>query len=328
MNDIVNLATVGGFVCAVIIGVMVLVWGDLRNQRPEALIRARVATLIPPEAMSDLATDAVQALIRGRDSGASSESGVLVGWFRARIDRLRTVAPRGFPLVVFSGVLALVVALAIPLFAPLPLIVRVLMAIALPAFSVIRVYQMLVDHFRSKFLAALPDAIDMIVRAVRAGIPVIQVLPVAGKESPQPLGGEFTRIGDSLQVGMDLDEVLSAAMKRIQIADFSFFCVCLLLQRETGGQLGETLENLAGIVRSRREIRQKTKALTAETRITVKILGAIPIVIMAALYMTSRQYVSVLFTTPTGHTMLMGAAASILAGVVVINKIANLDTSR
>lgn len=328
MNNIVNVATAGGFICAVIVGIMVLVVADLRNQRPEALIRARVATLFPQEAINDLAIDAVQAIIRNRDSGRPNESGALVGWFRARIDRLRTVAPRGFPLVVIGGVLALIVALAIPLFTPLPLAVEVLMAIAFPVLSVMRVYQMLVDHFRSKFLAALPDAIDMIVRAVRAGIPVVQVLPIAAKEAPQPLGGEFTRIGDSLQVGMDLEEVLSAAMKRIQIADFSFFCVCLLLQRETGGQLGETLDNLAAIVRSRREIRQKTRALTAETRITVKILGAIPVVIMGVLYTTSRQYVSVLFTTPTGHTVLMSAVASIVLGVVVINKIANLDTSR
>jgi tight adherence protein B len=328
VNNIVNLATFGAFICAVIVGIMVLVGADLRSQRPAALIRARVVALLPQEAVSDLASDAVQAIIRSRNSGPSNESGALAGWFRARIDRLRTVAPRGFPLVVLSGVVALLVALAIPLFTPLPLMVRLLMAIALPVISVMRVYRMLVDRFRSKFLAALPDAVDMIVRAVRAGIPVVQVLPLAAKESPQPLGGEFTRIGDSLQVGMDLEEVLSAAMKRIQIADFSFFCVCLLLQRETGGQLGETLENLAGIVRSRREIRQKTKALTAETRMTVKILGAIPVVIMGLLYMTSRQYVSLLFTNPTGHTVLMSAVASILVGVVVINKIANLDTSR
>jgi tight adherence protein B len=328
VNNIVNLATFGGFVCAVIIGIMVLVVADLRSRRPDALIRARLVALLPQEATSDLAIDAVQAIIRSRNPRHSNESNVLVAWLRARIDRLRTVAPRGFVLVVLGGVVGLLVALVIPLFTSVPVIVRVLMAIAFPVFSVMRVYRMLVDRFRARFLAALPDAIDMIVRAVRAGVPVIQVLPVAGKESPQPLGSEFSRIGDSLQVGMDLEEVLSVAMTRIQIADFSFFCVCLLLQRETGGQLGETLENLAGIVRSRREIRQKTQALTAETRITVKLLAAIPVVIMAVLYTTSREYISVLFTTPTGHSVLTFAVVSIVFGVVVINKIANLDTSR
>ena len=135
-------------------------------------------------------------------------------------------------------------------------------------------------------------------------------------------------MGDALQVGMDLEEVLNAAMKRVQIADFSFFCVCLLLQRETGGQLGETLENLAGIVRSRREIRQKTRALTAESRITVKILAAVPVFIGGFLYVSNRAYIEVLFYTQTGNYVLMASVISIIVGIVIINKIGNLDTSR
>jgi Flp pilus assembly protein TadB len=151
---------------------------------------------------------------------------------------------------------------------------------------------------------------------------------MVAKEAPQPLAGEFERIGDSLQVGMDLEEVLSVAVQRVHVADFSFFCVCLLLQRETGGQLGETLENLAGIVRARREIRQKTKALTAETRVTVKILAAIPVFIMTTLYVINRDYIMVLFNTETGRSILTFSAIAIVAGVAVINRIANLDTSR
>lgn len=328
MSNIVNLATVAGFICSVIVGIMVIVWQDLRNQRPDALIRARIASLFPEAASAATATGNVQAIIRGHVLGKPDEVHVLAGWLRARRDRLHTVARRGQTVVVAGGVVALGAALAIPLFVSLPAIVRIALVIALPTFAMMRIYRMFVDRFRQRFLAALPDAIDMIVRAVRAGIPVVQVLPVAAQESPQPLAGEFKRIGDSLQVGMDLEEVLSVAMKRIQIADFSFFCVCLLLQRETGGQLGETLENLTGIVRARREIRQKTKALTAETRMTVKILAAIPVVIMGMLYMSNRDYVVVLFNTETGRSVLMFAVAAIIAGVAVINKIANLDTSR
>jgi len=328
VSNIVNLATAAGFICAVIVGIMLIVWQDLRSQRPDALIRERVAALFPEAAASATATSEVQAIIRGHVLGQKDEVNALAAWFHAWRDRLRTVAPRGLPIVVLGGVLALGVALAIPQFVSLPAIVRILLVFALPAFAVTRIYRMFVDRFRERFLAALPDAIDMIVRAVRAGIPVIQVLPLAAQESGQPLSGEFKRIGDSLQVGMDLEEVLNVAMRRIEIADFSFFCVCLLLQRETGGQLGETLENLAGIVRSRREIRQKSKALTAETRITVKILAAIPVVIMGSLYMSNPSYVAVLFTTATGRSVLTFAAVAIIVGVAVINKMGNLDTTR
>jgi tight adherence protein B len=241
---------------------------------------------------------------------------------------LHTVAPRGFPLVIAGGVVALGVALAIPQVTSVPVVLQIALVLALPVFAVQRIYRMLVDRFRERFLAALPDAIDMIVRAVRAGVPVVQVLPMVAREAPQPLAGEFERIGDSLQVGMDLEEVLSVAVQRVHVADFSFFCVCLLLQRETGGQLGETLENLAGIVRARREIRQKTKALTAETRVTVKILAAIPVFIMTTLYVVNRDYIMVLFNTDTGRSILTFSAIAIVAGVAVINRIANLDTSR
>ncbi|SDD59260.1 type II secretion system F family protein [Paraburkholderia lycopersici] len=328
MNAVVNLATIAGFLCAVIVGIMLMIWQDLRNHRPQALIRARVAALFPEAASDATASSEVRAIIKGHVLGRSDEAHVVIRWFRARRDRLRTVAPRGMPVVIAGGVVALGVALAFPRFTPVPTILQVGLALALPVFTMQRIYQMFVDRFRERFLAALPDAIDMIVRAVRAGVPVVQVLPVVARDAPQPLAGEFERIGDSLQVGMDLEEVLTVAVQRVHVADFSFFCVCLLLQRETGGQLGETLENLAGIVRARREIRQKTKALTAETRITVKILAAIPVLIMLTLYVANRDYVMVLFTTPTGRSILTFAVTAIISGVAVINRIANLDTSR
>ncbi len=135
-----------------------------------------------------------------------------------------------------------------------------------PGFLVVRSYNFLVARFRQRFLDGFPALIDLIVRAVRAGVPVTHVIHSASSEVNEPLRTEFRIMGDSLQVGLDLEEVLAVAVERIGIADFSFFCVCLLLQRETGGQLGETLENLSGIVRTRREIRQKTKALTPVRR--------------------------------------------------------------
>jgi tight adherence protein B len=135
-------------------------------------------------------------------------------------------------------------------------------------------------------------------------------------------------MGDALQLGIDLENVLAVAMRRIEVADFSFFCVCLLLQREAGGQLGETLENLSGIVRTRSEIRLKTKALTGEARITTKILAAIPLVIMLALYGLNRAYVMVLFDRPAGQKLLTFASISVVVGIAVINKMSKLNTSR
>ena len=231
-------------------------------------------------------------------------------------------------MVLVSAALAELLAIAMAYFMPLPGYVKPLLMVGLPLVGTHMSYSFLVERFKRRFLDGFPDLIDMIVRAVRAGIPVPQVISSAVDECPEPLRHEFKLLGDGLKLGMDLEQVLIVAIRRIEIADFSFFCVCLLLQRETGGQLGETLENLASIVRTRREIRQKTTALTGEARITTKILAAIPIIIISLLYALNRAYVLVLFDTPTGKKLLTFAAISVVLGIWVINKMSKLDTSR
>ncbi|CAJ5199165.1 type II secretion system protein [Burkholderia pseudomallei] len=104
--------------------------------------------------------------------------------------------------------------------------------------------------------------------------------------------------------------------------------MCLVLQRETGGNLTETLENLSGIIRTRRDIRMKTRALTAEGRIASKIIAAVPFAIAGFLFVVNRPYVNLLFHTRAGHKMLILAAVLLTVGLAMIRKIANLDTSR
>jgi len=330
MSDFVDLVTLACFVCVLIVGVMLMVAQNLRQQRPAALVRARMtAAFRLPQAAGEPAAPGAALAAGARPFAHAAAQHALGRWLDARLARLATVAhPHGLRIVIATALVSAALAFAASSLAPLPGVVRVLLVPALPAFAVVRVYRLLVERFRRGFLTALPDAIDLIVRAVRAGVPVAHVIPTAARECPAPLAREFGRMGDALQVGMGFDEVLNAAMRRIQIADFSFFCVCLLLQRETGGQLGETLENLAGIVRTRREIRQKTRALTAESRITTKILAAVPVVVLGLLWQVNRAYVSLLFDTAAGRHLLAFSVVSISLGLVFINRMANLDTSR
>jgi tight adherence protein B len=305
-----------------VLGMMALVVQDMRNQRPEARIKARLA-----EAFFDNRRDA-----RKLDTDlfkVERESNALMRWLNPKIARLKTVAgANGMRIVVTAAVLGEIVAVLMAKYAPLPSFVPPLLLIGLPAFMTVRSYNFLVNRFRQRFLDGFPDLIDLIVRAVRAGVPVTHVIHTASTEVQEPLRTEFRIMGDSLQVGLDLEEVLAVAVERIGIADFSFFCVCLLLQRETGGQLSETLENLSGIVRTRREIRQKTKALTGEARITTKILAAIPIIILASQYLLNKEYLMVLFDTAAGQKCLTFAAISLVIGISVVNKMSKLDTSR
>ncbi|GGD62218.1 type II secretion system F family protein [Caballeronia grimmiae] len=321
----VDLITFCAFAGVLLLGIMALVLQDMRNQRPDARIRARIRSAFPQNGMrlNDARHDHSDLYTLSRNDNAFSL------WFAPRIARLETVAgANGLRVVLGAAIVAEIIALAMARFLPLPSMLTPVLLIGLPVFASTQAYRFLIERFKRRFLDGFPDLIDLIVRAVRAGVPVTHVIGTAASECPEPLSSEFKQMGDALQVGLDLEEVLNVAVARIGIADFSFFCVCLLLQRETGGQLGETLENLAGIVRKRREIRQKTRALTGEARITTKILASVPFVILGSMFLLNRAYLMVLFDTSTGQKVLTCAAISLVMGLSVVHKMSKLDTSR
>jgi tight adherence protein B len=323
--NLINLITICAFGVAILGGVMVFTVQDMRKNQPHARIRTRMRESFELRAVQDKNArkfDADLFKVNKRDS-------IFTRFFGPKISRLRTVAgANGLRIVIVAGILGELLAIAMVDIMPLPEFSKPLLVMGLPIFMLTKAYNFLVNRFRRRFLDGFPDLIDLIVRAVRAGVPVTHVLSTAADECPEPLKSEFKLMSDSLQVGLDLEEVLAVAVRRIEIADFSFFCVCLLLQRETGGQLGETLENLSNIVRTRREIRSKTKALTGEARITTKILTAVPVCIIGSMYFLNHDYLLVLFNTEAGQKLMTFGVISIVVGLMVIGKISKLDTSR
>lgn len=195
------------------------------------------------------------------------------------------------------------------------------MAIAAPIYYV----RMATAKRREKFLDSFPDAIDLIVRAIRAGIPTSESIAAAGRELPEPIAGEFRRISQEVAIGVPPDRALADAAGRIRINDFNFFAVTLTLQRETGGNLAETLENLSGLLRKRREMRLKVQALTAEGRFTSKVIAILPMLVMSALYFLNRSYVKVLFTDPTAQLFLGTAVSFVVIGSIIMNRMVNLE---
>jgi len=319
-----DIFTLASFFVAALLGGMYFVGGNLLRNRRHVRISTRMRETFPRVERAKRNAGVDESVFK-----VDRDGNVVMRWLRPKLSRLRTVAgKKGLRIVVTAGISTFVASLIAVRVLPLPDFAKPLVPIVLPLFIMMRTYSYLVERFRRLFLDAFPDAIDLIVRAVRAGVPITHVLAAAADECPEPLSTEFRIMGDSLKVGRDLKEVLAVAVPRILIADFSFFCVCLLLQRETGGQLGETLENLSGIVRTRREIRQKTKALTAEARITTKILGAIPIIIMLSMYALNRTYITILFDTESGQKLMTFAVISVVFGIALISKISKLDTSR
>lgn len=176
-----------------------------------------------------------------------------------------------------------------------------------------------------RFLDAFPDAIDMIVRAVRAGIPASEAMSMAGRELPGPVATEMGRIAEEISIGINPESAISEAAIRIGLPDFSFFAVTLILQRETGGNLAETLENLSNILRQRKEMRLKIRALTAEGRFTSKVISLLPVIVVIGLYFLNREYVLILFNDPVGQTFLGAATGLILLGSFILGRMIKLE---
>jgi tight adherence protein B len=174
------------------------------------------------------------------------------------------------------------------------------------------------SRYQRQFLDAFPDALDLIVRAVRSGVPAPEAIELVTREIRAPIGTEFQKIIDELRIGAEMEEALQRAADRIRVPDFRFFIVSLLLQRQTGGGIAETLSNLSGIIRQRKALRLKARALAAEAQASAAIVAAAPFVAGVGLFLINRDLTSVLFTDPRGRFMLWIAVASLLSGIVAM----------
>jgi len=194
-------------------------------------------------------------------------------------------------------------------------------ALALPH----KVVSFMIKRRLNRFLNLFPEAIDLIVRGLRSGLPITESIKVVGAEMPNPVGIEFRRIIESFSVGMTLDEALWAAAKRLDISEFRFFVITLSVQQETGGNLTETLENLGDILRRRRQMKLKIRALSGEARASAMILGALPFIMFGALMLMHPEYVSVLMSTQLGHMMLGAALTSMSIGIAIMVRMTRFE---
>jgi len=174
------------------------------------------------------------------------------------------------------------------------------------------------SRYQRKFLEMFPDALDLIVRAVRSGLPAPEAIELVTHEVRPPVATEFRKILDELRIGTEMDEALQRAADRIRVPDFRFFAVSLVLQRQTGGGIAETLSNLSGIIRQRKALRMKARALTAEAQASAAIIAATPFVAGVGLFLINRALITVLFFDPRGRFMLGIAVASLLTGIAAM----------
>ena len=163
-----------------------------------------------------------------------------------------------------------------------------------------------------------PDALAMIVRAVRVGIPVTEAIRTVSRDAQMPTAREFGRMVDRLMVGMPLDEALSETAARVELPEYQFFATALALQSQTGGGLTDTLENLAEVIRKRVALRARASALSSEAKTSAAILSALPFFASGALFLMSPDYLALLFSDPRGQQVLGAAALMLGSGVLVM----------
>ncbi len=186
-------------------------------------------------------------------------------------------------------------------------------AIALP-YAVVKFMQ---AKFQAGFLQSFPDALDLIVRAVRAGLPVADAIENVGNEIAGPVGKEFRQVHQGMTIGIELEQELLRTAERVRLIEFRFFIVALALQKRTGGNLAETLENLSLTIRRRREMWLKARAMMSESRASAWLIGILPFIGGGAIYFISPLYIDMLFEDPRGR-ILLGVAVMLLAGGIFI----------
>ena len=175
------------------------------------------------------------------------------------------------------------------------------------------------------FLNLFPDAIDLMVRALRSGLPISEAIIGAGQEIGNPVGAEFGTIESGMRMGRDLESLLWDIAKRIDSPELRFFIIALSVQRETGGNLAETLANLSDLLRRRRMMAQKVRAMSSEARASTMILGSLPFVVTTILLLTSPTYIRTLFTDPRGMMLIALALAMLGTGIGIMVKMAKFE---
>jgi tight adherence protein B len=174
-----------------------------------------------------------------------------------------------------------------------------------------------------KFTGDFPDAMDIVVRGIKSGMPVHDSLRIIGNEAAEPLAGEFKRLSESLGMGVGMDQALEKMYERMPTQEVRFFAIVLAIQSKTGGNLAEALGNLSTVIRARKLMREKIKALSGEAVASAFIIGSLPPAVVALISFTSPAYMSPMFVDPRGHIMLMMGAGLMAFGIFVMRKMIN-----
>lgn len=320
--DLVTAAVfLGALTCA---ACLVMAFGGgaaRRNQKRIDTVRRRWSATAQREALAD-------SLLQSDDDGRLGSMALRLmprrHMLRQRLMKAGlTLSPGQYSLICIAvcGIGMLIVKFLFGLSLIVAALVGIVIGVGLPHWLV----SWLADRRLRKFTKLFPEAIDLMVRGIKSGLPISETIGSIGEEMVDPVGIEFRRITDSVKLGQTLEEALWDAARRLDTADFKFFVISLSVQRETGGNLGETLENLADVLRRRQQLFLKIKAMSSEARASAYIIGSLPFVMLGILMMLNRGYVMPLFTDSRGLIITGIGLFMITLGAMVMSKMIKFD---
>ncbi len=184
---------------------------------------------------------------------------------------------------------------------------------------------MRINRQKKKFLVLFPDAIDLIIRGLRSGLPLAESITLVSDEIPKPVGSTFQHISDTMKLGVPLEKAMLDMGRELDLTEFNFFTTSIILQRETGGNLSEILDNLSETLRSRFMMQMKIKALSSEARASAIIVGALPFFVTAAISVISPNYIAILFDDYRGNIAALSALGMLGFGVMVMRKMSKFE---
>lgn len=242
---------------------------------------------------------------------------------RQRIERTGKSFTLGHYMVACGGIALLVAFVLLSRGAPLvlSLISGLGVGLFIPHFIVGKLIARRVADFTARF----PDAIELMVRGLRSGLPISETLGIVASEVPGPVGVEFRAVADKMKIGRTMEQALQEAADRLGTPEFQFFVITLAIQRETGGNLAETLANLADVLRKRAQMKLKIKAMSSESKASAMIVGALPFIVFGLIFMLNPSYMVGFFSEP--RLMIAGGGGLIWMGigVFIMAKMVNFE---
>ncbi len=221
--------------------------------------------------------------------------------------------------------------LAVPLFVGLfyligkPPLIGLFVGFILCVWLPLKILGFKINGEKKKFLKVFPDAIDLIVRGLRSGLPVSESVKLVASEVPAPVGSTFDHVANTMKLGVSMEGALQEVAKKLDYTEFNFFVTSIVLQRETGGNLSEILNNLADVLRKRAMMGMKIKAMTSEARASSMIIGAMPFLVISAVGIMTPSYLAPLFSDVRGNIAAASAAGMLFTGVWTMNRMAKFE---